>query len=277
MNKLNAWLNAKGISNDDLICALVTSEEESVVLTGSLLAGYGDEHSDIDVYKIVSDEQFKKLSTSGDSERKFQQQRQKFIINYINVKGVEFDVEIHPHSKIKKLIDEFAKIDIDSREGINESFDGLPGFEIAETIELLNRLSIGLPLNRNTEIIDHIGSIPRVKLAKWMSERRHIDSHDLGKTFKRNLNKKEYLNAYIALTHRIDAAVDYVLFAKGKIFDRWKWRSKMVNSSKNEKMIKTYHEVYLCGNIKEDNLVKLNNLINEFINAEQAILQKNQC
>lgn len=265
MEKLNAWFAAKGINESDLREVLIKSEQEDVILTGSLLAGYGDENSDVDVYKIIADEHYEQITSTADNERKFQQQRQRFTINYIDVKGVEFDVEIHPASKIKRLIDEFAEVDVDSEQGIIESFDGLRSFEIAEAIDLLNRLSIGHHLSGKSLISKKIKAISRPKLAKWMSARRFIDSHDFGKTFRRNLNKKEYLNAYIALTHRIDAAVDYVLFAEETLFDRWKWRSKMVNGSNNEKMIKAYYEVHVCGNISKLHLMHLNEMTDALI------------
>lgn len=265
MEKLNLWLAAKGINEFELKKVLIKSNQEDVILTGSLLAGYGDENSDVDVYKIIADEYYEQITASADNERKFQQKRQKCTINYIDFKGVEFDVEIHPASKINMLIDEFAEVDVDSEQGIIESFDGLRSFEVAETIDLLNRLSIGHHLSGESLISEKIKSISRTKLAKWMSERRFIDSKDFGKTFKRNLNKKEYLNAYIALTHRIDAAVDYVLFAEGILFDRWKWRSKMVNSSKNKKMITAYYEVHVCSNINKLHLMHLNKMIDDLV------------
>ena len=265
MEKLNLWFTAKGINESDLKNVLIKSDQEEVILTGSLLAGYGDENSDVDVYKIITDEYYEQITATADNERKFQQKRQKFTINYIDFKDVEFDVEIHPASKINRLIDEFEEVNVDSEQGIIESFDGLRSFEVAETIDLLNRLSIGYQLSGESLISKKIKSISRPKLAKWMSKRRFIDSSDFGKTFRRNLNKKEYLNAYIALTHRIDAAVDYVLFAEGILFDRWKWRSKMVNSSNNKKMIRAYYEVHVCGNINKLHLMHLNKMIDEVI------------
>ena len=214
----------RSLDVDFVVRAIDLRAGEVAYVTGSVADGLGGAQADLDIYVITDRRGFEDRQHLYDTERRVQQRRHDFGIAYLNVGGVELDVEFHPRDKFEQLFVALDQLRPVTRRKLWESFRSLGAYERPYALELLHRLRRSWPLGNAEAYVKLRNQFDDRTFLDWNALFALMECEDYEKGTRRSLQEMDPESACLKLRHFYDSLVDATLFSQGDSLDRWKWR-----------------------------------------------------
>ncbi|OEH94284.1 hypothetical protein [Bacillus solimangrovi] len=223
-------LNSYDLTEEKILEIIPTYDEDVVFLSGSIIEGFGNKGSDLDVY-VVSNKNDVLIPQSINSVELPYGKEYTFLGNKILISAIVIQEEV-----FKSLIVEIDKKIKNRQISVLDK----------KSIELYHRLHLGLPIkNQNnftklTNLLD-IGTF-RHNLCKnrlSYSENRHEDAVGA-------LESKDYWTAFLSARISLEKSVESLLYIKGETnpSDKWLFRKLFKHFSAEEEWVKGFLELY---------------------------------
>lgn len=241
---LHTALASRGMDVKTIVKALALQSDDAVYVTGSVVDGFGDAQSDLDIYVVCDRSSLEARRDTFDSERVVQQIQHDFGIAYIDVGGAKLDVEFHPRDKFDSLLADLDDLRPVTREKLWKSFRSLGSFERPYALELLHRLRCSWPLD-NLRAYEQLRSrLDEATFLDWNILFALMECEDFAKGVRRSLHEGDAQSACLKLRHFYDSLTDAILFSAGESLDRWKWRlPKLRRIGEDQGLLRDYLEV----------------------------------
>lgn len=273
---IEQYLDRRGTDLSALAGKLLLAPGDVAYATGSLFDGLGDSESDIDLYILTSETLLNERRPRFAAERKLQQIRRNFGIEYVTINDQEFDIEVHTIDKLLGMIAALEDLDALATDQIEASFDSLGPFERTEALEFLHRFHIAQPIWNLEQFQSLNRRFPSKRYFQWNATIYLIQAKDFRKGTQRSIREGDYENAYLKLTHLYDALADAFLFASGNSLDRWKWRLPKLRRFAPDAFLNMYLDVqlrrnHLSGGLPDCVLESLRNSERFFAEIEELL------
>jgi hypothetical protein len=211
---LDTHLQSHGVTLEGvyqrLADAVGVRPEEVVYLSGSLLAGLGNLHSDIDAFIVTS----RPLppSTVGDV----------FMLPF---EDTQIDLERWTPAAIESL---FQRLEEATRHvGARDPRPAM--LFTARELEFLYRLSIGRPLTDEWRFAALVARLDPERVARVLFDRAWVVGEAVHTDIAGFLHVGDEVSAFLAARHLVDLVADAFLASQGEINPGPKWRYRMLH------------------------------------------------
>lgn len=208
MTTVKQIIKAFNITTSELLEVISPEEKDIVYLSGSLIEGYGNKYSDLDVFIIKHD------ISNIDSQFRYED----FKIKLIYKGNSKLDFEYHEYSKVFNLIDFANSFDPDN-------LDSLENLSV-DRIEFLHRFLVSIPIFNSEDYEIHKNNINKKNLYNALKYHRRrsfnahlMDCHGM-------LENNDIDTAVFWSKQTLCDAIDVYLAAKGDTNTSQKWRLK---------------------------------------------------
>lgn len=259
-NTALSLLKSKGLSEESLLSLLNLGVSDVIYLSGSVVEGLGDGESDIDIFVLTSTNNIESRKNEFSTERLVQQHYYNFGIKYININGIELDVEFHPIEKFERLFSSLNALAPITRKSMWECFRFLGEYQRDQALELLHRFHIGIPIGDLSNFSSLKGRFDENLFFQWNVSYCVMECEDYTKGIKRSVRENDLQSALLKLRYFYDSLVDATLFDNGISLDRWKWRLPKLRKIDDEELLNDYLSVQF---LKTDDISNLGNFVLE--------------
>lgn len=213
MNRINQLLE----NPTELLSLLHLTDMESAIiyLAGSLLEGFGNLRSDIDVYVLCKDEELETLrSAMAALDGSFFPSKE-CITRNITIRESRFDIEYWSRSKFADLVSKINNLDFNTSDYIDRISK--------EEFDILHRLKYGKPLHNKQQFEDLYQSINFNNLKYY----RIITQSEIYTSVVEDIQgaylSKDFGSAFFMARNLIDIVMTGYLAGKGETNPGSKW------------------------------------------------------
>ena len=183
-----------------MVLQYVHEKAETAFLTGSLVEGFGNALSDLDILVIV----YSKSDYAGASPENPLQKR--------------VDVEVLEHAEVDSAVKNLNTMDITGK--------GFPGIMKEDELTILHRLCIGIPFFKLEDACTIQKSIDCTYLAKYITIYFQAHFRRMVEDAVGALQSEDFGTAFFNARSAFEYAVDAYLAFHGETNIRGKWRTK---------------------------------------------------
>lgn len=203
-------------SNRDIIRKkLVVNPEDIVYVSGSILEGFGNKSSDVDVFVIMDKQKMENaIMDNKEKEELSLITDHSIIYNFIH-DGLRFDVEYWDRDYVLEIISKLEQVDLNTdyyRNRLNSA-----------EIDFIHRLKFGKPVNSEVEFVALLKSVDLEKLnfVQFTEYSEYFSSYL--EDIRGALESKDFLTVYILSHIILDVTINLYLSSKGETNPSSKW------------------------------------------------------
>lgn len=198
---LELFLQEQNLSREAIL-QYIDEKAETAFLTGSLVEGFGNALSDLDILVVVPDNYHYVISTSQKAKQRV-------------------DLEIREHSEVDSALHHLGQMDVSGK--------GFPGIMKEEELDLLHRLRIGIPLHNpeKAQIIQE--SINVEKFCTYLVIYFQAYFRRMLEDAMGALESQDFETAFFCARSTFEYAIDAYLAFHGETNIRSKWRAKKLS------------------------------------------------
>lgn len=252
---------------DDLVSNLSTLDPvcDSVLITGTLVEGFGNSTSDLDVYVITS------ALAKQDREYLPQRLNDEWVVSrqaispgydvarlmmMSSVTSLKIDIYYYPESLLTTLNNYFQS------QGEKEEI--LLGEMTENVFEFCHRLRIGIGVYNEDRLNQLKRSLDFVAFQTYMTQRYAREFQSRVVDVKGALDNEDYITAFINAREAMVRAVDAYLVCQGQTntrCDKWRWRKLRRVHDREHPILQKYLELHMPG--KLSNIGEFKNYVSE--------------
>jgi hypothetical protein len=194
-------------------------DDAFVYVAGSVLEGFGNPTSDVDVYIVHPDGRAPHL-TSGESDAaSFFEEDGRIVANFIQ-DGTRYDVELWPRSDFDHAVESLRRI---------RQEDGLGTPEITEAeVDMLHRLRFAVPLINHSDFETFRDGLPFHALGYYQVSEHVIRFTNEVEDLRGALMGEDLGTAFFLSRRVLDRALSMYLAANGETNPGTKWRYRQL-------------------------------------------------
>ncbi|MDF9857296.1 putative nucleotidyltransferase [Paenibacillus sp. PastF-1] len=213
MNRVNHLLE----NPTELLSLLHLTDMESAIiyLAGSLLEGFGNLRSDIDVYVLCKDEELETLRSAMAAIDGSFLLTAECIIRNITIRESRFDIEYWSRSKFTDLVGKISNLDFNTSDYIDRLSK--------EEFDVLHRLKYGKPLHNKQQFIELYQSVNFENLKYYKIVTQSEIYTGIVEDVQGAYLSKDFGSAFFMARNLIDIVMTGYLAGKGETNPGNKW------------------------------------------------------
>lgn len=203
---LENFLQEQHLSKE-MVLQYIDEKAETAFLTGSLVEGFGNVLSDLDILVVVSDRSAYTVSPPENPVKR------------------RVDVELWEHSEVDSAVDNLEAMDVSGK--------GFPGIMKEEELDLLHRLRIGVPFFNCEKARTLQKMIDSHRLTTYLTIYFQAHFRRMLEDAMGALQSEDFGTAFFNARSAFEYAVDAYLAFHGETNIRAKWRTKKLSTHKS--------------------------------------------
>lgn len=213
----------KIISDTKLILDDIVSNQDvhSIYISGSIIEGFGNIKSDIDIF-VITNKEPRLLENNSINNVTLTLNKEDFLIQNSLIEGTRYDVEYHDINKIQRILNKIYHFTYNGEYVTNPlSYDEQ---------DFLHRLKIGIPIYNENAFFQFKKNLDIYKLSLHKSA-IYIDGfNNLYEDAYGTYESNDFGSCYIMLLKLIDATINGYISIFGETNPNEKWIYRMIKS-----------------------------------------------
>lgn len=224
---IDSRLHDLEIHKDDILAALsLPAEPHTIFLSGSVIEGYSNTESDLDVYVVFTDDiQIERVDC----------QRDDYAITIDYVSNWRLDIEIWSVESIKKVANRLQNTQVDDW---NESLT----INIAD-LKLAHNLRVGYPIQHPSQFNELQTMFKFDHISRLLMNRNLVMYNNSAEDASGAISSEQHGAAIVTAREAAQFAIDAYLAAHGETNHKSKWRYFKLQKLGEDDLIKRYLQI----------------------------------